>query len=99
MAVLLTCVKISARLKWFVAGELFLEVAGYAMQKSAASSGSAVEYREFAEQCIEIAEFAQPGVRQRLLKMAEIWLKLSSLAPSTDIAPAEQKTLSSKSVQ
>ena len=44
---------------------------------------SAIDYRKFAEQCLDMAEHAPPEQRKALLKMAEAWLELSRVALST----------------
>jgi hypothetical protein len=44
---------------------------------------SAIDYRKFAEQCLDMAERGPSKQRQTLLKMAEAWLELSHGAVST----------------
>lgn len=44
---------------------------------------SAVDYRKFAEECLDMAE-RMPEARESLLKMAETWLELAHTALSLE---------------
>jgi hypothetical protein len=41
---------------------------------------SITDYRKYAEQCLDMAEGAEPEERKALLKMAETWLELARAA-------------------
>jgi hypothetical protein len=60
---------------------------------------SAVDYRKFAEECLDVAE-RMPEARESLLKMAETWIELAHSALSLEeiIGPG-QNTPSSDEVQ
>jgi hypothetical protein len=58
---------------------------------------SAVDYRKFAEECLNMAE-RMPEARESLLKMAETWLELAHTALSLS-QRSEQNAPSSDKVQ
>jgi hypothetical protein len=58
---------------------------------------SAVDYRKFAEECLDMAE-RMPEARESLLKMAETWLELAHTALSLS-QRSEQNDSSSDKVQ
>ena len=39
---------------------------------------SAHDYRKYAEECIDMAEYANSEARRTLLRMAEVWLELAA---------------------
>ena len=61
---------------------------------------SARDYRNFAEQCLDMAERAPSKQRQTLLNMAEAWLELSHATLSTrQITEPKQTAPTSENLQ
>ena len=61
---------------------------------------TATDYRRYAEQCMDMAERADPDMRKTILRMAEAWLEFATEAlPSVQIKRPLQKAPSSEKVQ